>query len=124
MEVGNDGGEAGDEGVEGLGVGCWMCNMVRVERFAEGGDVADGCDEQGKFIYFVFGFVEEVEVCKSVVEDGNVVIKFYQGGKFGCEGKGEACEVSRGEHEGISVKGKYFVHDDGGGEIKGERDRV
>ena len=41
LEVGDDGGEACDESVEGLCVGCGVCNVVRLQWFSEGGDVAD-----------------------------------------------------------------------------------
>ena len=101
-----------------------MCGLWNVQWFSEGGDVADGCEEQGKFVDFVFGFAEEVEVCEGVVEDGNVVITFCEGGQFGCEREGEACEVSGSTHERIVVESENFVHDDVGGEIEGERDGV
>ena len=87
LEVGDDGGEAGDETVEGLCVGCGMCNVVKVQWFPESGDVADECEEQGKFFDFVFGFAEEVEVCEGVVEDVNVAIKFSREGSLVARGR-------------------------------------
>ena len=80
-----------------------MCNMVGVQWFSESGNVADGCEEQGEFVNFIFGFAEKAEMCKSVVENGNVVIEFNEGGQFVGEGNSESCEIGRCEHEGVTV---------------------
>ena len=86
LEVWDDGGERSDEGCERLCVRSGVCDVVGMEGFAEGGDVADGGKEEREFVDLVFGFAQEIEVGKGVVKDGNVVVKICEGGELGSEG--------------------------------------
>lgn len=112
--------EGGDESGEGLGVCGGVDDMVGVERFSEGGDVTDGREKKFKSLKCVFGLMEEVKMCESVAEKGDVVVELGKAGEFVGEGEGDASEVFGGEEEGVSVQDKDFLQDGGGGEIESE----